>query len=120
MNWEELEKKHTQEWKTFEELKRKAWEDLEKNRQAMYAAFGDQEAKIPMSVYERVERDRNEWRNAWEDDGYKARYLLAIQKKERDALKENVKSSILAQMKEAREKSKERSKTTDKDREWDD
>lgn len=115
MNWEELEQKHTQEWKTFEELKRKAWENLEKDRQAMYAAFGDHEAKIPMSVFDRVEKDRKEWQNAWEDNGYKSRYLLAIQKKERDTLKANVKSSILAQMKEARQKSKAR----DKDREWD-
>lgn len=116
MNWQELEKKHLSEWEAFERLKTEAWNILEKNRQAMYTSFGDQEAKIPISVYERVERDRKEWQNAWGDDGYKARYLLAIQKKERDTFKENTKNNILSQMKIAREQSK----TRNKEREWDD
>jgi len=57
MNWEELEKKHQEQWKIFEEMKLEAWQQIQKDRSAMYAAFGDQEAKIPISLHERAERD---------------------------------------------------------------
>jgi len=115
MNWEELERKHQEQWEQFEKLKTKAWDTLEKNRKAMYAAFGDQETRIPMSVFERVEREREEWRNAWGDNGYKAKYLLAIQKKERDTMKEYAKNNILEQMRIAREKSRTRNKERERD-----
>lgn len=114
MNWEDLEKKHQQQWKRFEELKREAWDKIEKDRKAMYAAFGDNEAKIPMSVHERVEKDRRNWKIAWEDHGVNARNLLAIQKSEKDKLKDHIGSHILDQMRRAREKNK--SKTKDRER----
>lgn len=115
MNWEELEQKHQEQWEKFEERKDAEWQKIQKDKAAMYAAFGDHEAKIPISVFERVERDRKEWQNAWGDNGYKARYLLAVQKKERDTLKTEVKSNILAQIKEAREKSKIRNRDRERD-----
>lgn len=115
MNWQELEKKHLKEWQAFEELRTEAWNILEKNRQAMYAAFGDQEAKIPMSVHERVERDRQEWQALWGKGGMREKYLRTIQYNERQSFKSQTKNSILEQIKRAREKSKIR----DKDRERD-
>lgn len=115
MNWEDLEQKHQEQWTKFEELKQADWDRINTMRKQMYAAFGDHEAKIPMSVHEKVERERREWQNAWGDHGYKAKYLLAIQKKERDTLKEYVRSNALAKMRQARDE-KTKSKTYDRER----
>lgn len=115
MNWEELEQKHKEEWEKFEELKTAAWLKIENDRKAMYAAFGDKEAKIPMSVHERVEQDRKEWREAWEDNGYKARYLLTLQKNERNAFKMQTKNRILEQLRTYRENNKTKSKDRERD-----
>ncbi len=115
MNWEQLEKKHQEQWEKFEELKDESWQKIQKDKKAMYAAFGDHEAKIPISVHERVERDVQEWRNAWEDNGYKARYLLTIQNNERKVLKDQTKNSILQQLKRSREYNKEKSKERERD-----
>lgn len=115
MNWEELEKKHQQQWEEFEELKRTAWDKIEKDRKAMYAAFGDQEAKIPISVHQRVERDRKQWKIAWEDHGVNARQLITIQENEKEDLKYATRNNILNQMRIAREKSKSKSYNRERD-----
>ena len=115
MNWDELTQKHQEQWEKFEELKGASWQKIQSDKRAMYAAFGDHDAKIPMSVYERVEREIEEWRNAWGDNGYKARYLLTIQKNERQALKDQIRSRILEQLKQSREQNKTKPRNRERD-----
>lgn len=115
MNWIELEQKHKREWKQFEELKRASWDTIEKNRKEMYAAFGDHDAKIPMSVFEKVRQEKEHWKEAWGDNGYKAKYLLAIHKTEMKELKEQTKSSTKEYMRQGRDKQRQKSKDRERD-----
>lgn len=103
MNWEELEKKHQQQWKEFEKLKYSAWEKVLSDKEAMYASFGGKDAVVPSSILEQVERTKQAWREAWDENGYKTKYLRTVQQTERQTFKEQVKNNILQQMKEARE-----------------
>ncbi|MCH5716713.1 hypothetical protein [Niabella hibiscisoli] len=115
MDWIELEQKHKKEWEKFEEFKKDALEKIDKAKREMYAAFGDHEAKIPMSVFERVRQDRDQWQEAWGDNGFKAKYLLAIHDNERKALKQQVKNKTLEYMRQGKEKQKQLTKGRERD-----
>lgn len=104
MSWQDLERKHEQEWVTFKELKVAAWDKLEQQREHMYAAFGDDESKMSATiVQEKVEHDREEWQALWGENGMKEKYLRAIQKRELKAFKEQVKQNVLDRLRQERQ-----------------
>lgn len=115
MDWIELEQKHKKEWEKLDEFKNAALEKIEKTKREMYAAFGDHEAKIPMSVYEKVRQNHEQWREAWGDDGYKAKYLSAIQESERKTLKHQVKNKTLEYIRQGKDKQRQKSRDRERD-----
>lgn len=114
MNWQELEQKQEQQWIDFEKLRIAAWDKLEQNRQAMYAAFGDKETEIPASVHEKAKTEREEWQAVWGEKGMREKYLRTIQQNERQALQKQIKQNVLEKLRHQREQ-KARSNNRERD-----
>lgn len=117
MNWQDLERKHTQDWEEFAKLKAAAWDKLEQERVTMYAAFGNDENKMGGTiVQEKVKRDGEEWQALWGEKGMKAKYLRAIHKSELVTLKKELKESVLNRLRQERQEQARQEQTRSKDR----
>lgn len=108
MDWIEVEKKHQQQWKDFQTLRQKSWDQLQKEADAMREAFSSKEDQIPESVRQREIKDYNKWNERWGHEGTKAQELKALQEQEKNLLLEREKNKIKEQIRESKQKHRER------------
>ncbi len=110
MTWEELIKKHEQESQAFTKAYNESKAQLMQDEIEIMKACGG-ESKIPDTLKEKMERDRQTWQDTWGVDGEKTKALKEAQKKETDAFLER--QNILQQMQQATQKSKTYEKERD-------
>jgi hypothetical protein len=105
MTWEELTKKHEQESEAFTKCYNESKAQLMQDEIEIMKACGG-ESKIPDTLKEKMERDRQTWQKQWGVDGEKTKALKDSQKKEVDAFLER--QNVLQQMQQGKNDSREK------------
>jgi hypothetical protein len=105
MTWEELTKKHEQESEAFTKTYNESKAQLMQDEIEIMKACGG-ESKIPATLKDKMQRDRQTWQDTWGVDGEKTKTLKEAQKKEVDAFLER--QNVLQQMQQAKNKDNER------------
>ncbi len=89
MTWDELKKKHAEQWNMFFSSSKKSMEELDEKHCELEETFFDLQEEIPLKLKERMRIEWEDWRSEWDaPDGKKIEELKANQQKERiDLLK---------------------------------
>jgi hypothetical protein len=105
MTWEELTKKHEQESEAFIKDYNESKAQLMQDEIEIMKACGG-ESKIPGTLNDKMERDRQAWQEQWGIDGEKTKALKEAQKKEVDTFLER--QNVLQQMQQGKNDSREK------------
>jgi hypothetical protein len=86
MEWKDLEEKQAKEWREFEKLKTASWQRMNEIHTEIKHAFGNDESRIPGSVKEKIDKDKQRWSKQWGKEGYKRAQLIIRQHREQNRL----------------------------------
>lgn len=84
--WEDIQMKHFQEWKAFEQSKSEAWEKMNEKHVEIGHVFKNDPKRMPTETVALIKAEKEKFEKDWGKDGYHRLRLMYRQQRDTEKL----------------------------------